>query len=249
MQAPPQALSSGTARDYCRNIKRQLPDQHVWYFFFRDRCALLHFVRSCNSNSASLTVKRINLTVRCCYSSSETDPTQLLSLSVLHPRFKQPPCSTMFTASKIQVATYLLGICPFSIAFLVFLNSSVSFVVTDLIGRETGVGDAVGNLGFADELLALVACPLWGLLSDKIGVRAVCSHPHLPRPSILTTITGLCYGLSDHCVGPDPVCPGPERLPTIAPRENILQRRRSCSVNYGYGHPPFHVICTPKSRC
>lgn len=35
------------------------------------------------------------------------------------------------------------------------------------------MGDAVGTLGFADELLALVACPLWGLLSDRIGVRTV----------------------------------------------------------------------------
>ncbi|KAJ9662077.1 hypothetical protein H2198_001619 [Neophaeococcomyces mojaviensis] len=81
----------------------------------------------------------------------------------------------MFTASRVQIATYLLGVCPFSIAFLVFLNSSVSFIVTDLIGREHGVGDAVGNLGFADELVALIACPFWGLLSDRIGVRLVCS--------------------------------------------------------------------------
>ncbi|KAK5106247.1 hypothetical protein LTS08_000365 [Lithohypha guttulata] len=80
----------------------------------------------------------------------------------------------MFTASRTQVATYLLGVCPFSIAFLVFLNSSVSFVITDLIGKHDGVGDAVGNLGFADELVALVACPIWGLLSDRIGVRWVC---------------------------------------------------------------------------
>lgn len=80
----------------------------------------------------------------------------------------------MFSATKLQVATYLFGVCPFSIAFLVFLNSSVSFVVTDLIGREKGVGDAVGSLGFADELLALLACPAWGLLSDRIGVRYVC---------------------------------------------------------------------------
>jgi nitrate/nitrite transporter NarK len=78
----------------------------------------------------------------------------------------------------VQIATYLLGVCPFSIAFLVFLNSSVSFVITDLIGAEKGVGDAVGNLGFADELLALFACPLWGILSDRIGVRTVsCVQP------------------------------------------------------------------------
>ncbi|OAL37461.1 hypothetical protein AYO20_03310 [Fonsecaea nubica] len=85
----------------------------------------------------------------------------------------------MFTATKLQVATYLLGVCPFSIAFLVFLNSSVSFVITDLIGKEDGVGDAVGTLGFADELVALVACPLWGLLSDRMGLRFVCVAGYL----------------------------------------------------------------------
>lgn len=80
----------------------------------------------------------------------------------------------LFTASRGQTLTYLLGVCPFSIAFLVFINSSVSFVVTDLIGLHDGEGDAVGTLGFADELLALAACPLWGVLSDRIGVRHVC---------------------------------------------------------------------------
>ncbi|KAL4977759.1 major facilitator superfamily domain-containing protein [Aspergillus desertorum] len=81
----------------------------------------------------------------------------------------------MFTASRIQALTYLLAVCPFSIAFLVFINSSIAFVVTDLIGLRDGEGDAVGTLGFADELLALAACPLWGVLSDRIGVRQVCT--------------------------------------------------------------------------
>ncbi|KAI9735663.1 MAG: hypothetical protein M1834_001679 [Cirrosporium novae-zelandiae] len=80
----------------------------------------------------------------------------------------------MFTASRLQVFTYLFGVCLFSISFLVFVNSSVSFVITDLIGKRKDVGDAVGTLGFADELVALVACPVWGILSDKIGVRTVC---------------------------------------------------------------------------
>ena len=79
----------------------------------------------------------------------------------------------MFTATRLQAATYLLCVCLFSISFLVFLNSSISFVITDLIGSHDGVGNAVGTLGFADELVALVACPMWGLLSDRIGVRAV----------------------------------------------------------------------------
>ena len=83
----------------------------------------------------------------------------------------------MFTASRTQFATYLLGVVLFSISFLVFLNSSVSFVITDILGRQNNIGDAVGTLGFADELLALIACPLWGLLSDRIGFSTVCKSP------------------------------------------------------------------------
>lgn len=79
----------------------------------------------------------------------------------------------MISQSRLQTATYLLAVCPFSIAFLVFMNSAVSFVVTDLINLEHGHGNAVGTLGFADELLALVACPFWGLISDRIGARYV----------------------------------------------------------------------------
>ncbi|KAJ4992675.1 major facilitator superfamily transporter [Stagonosporopsis vannaccii] len=78
-----------------------------------------------------------------------------------------------FTATRTQIASYLFGVALFSIAFLVFLNSSISFVITQRIGRSKNVGGAVGTLGFVDELVALVACPAWGLLSDRVGVRAV----------------------------------------------------------------------------
>ncbi|KAL2164036.1 hypothetical protein VTH06DRAFT_3250 [Thermothelomyces fergusii] len=80
-----------------------------------------------------------------------------------------------FSASTtpFQALAYLLGISLFSIAFLVFLNSSISFVITDLIGVKDGVGDIVGTLGFVDEVVALVACPIWGLISDRLGVRYV----------------------------------------------------------------------------
>jgi MFS family permease len=77
------------------------------------------------------------------------------------------------STTPLQATTYLLGISLFSISFLVFLNSSVSFVITDVIGIKEGVGDIVGTLGFVDELVALVACPLWGLVSDRLGVRLV----------------------------------------------------------------------------
>lgn len=77
------------------------------------------------------------------------------------------------STTPLQALTYLLGISLFSISFLVFLNSSVSFVITDLIGQKEGIGDVVGTLGFADELVVLVACPAWGLVSDRLGVRWV----------------------------------------------------------------------------
>lgn len=83
------------------------------------------------------------------------------------------------TTTPLQATTYLLGISLFSISFLVFLNSSVSFVITDLIGKKHNVGDVVGTLGFADEIVALVACPAWGLVSDRLGVKWVAAMGYL----------------------------------------------------------------------
>lgn len=77
------------------------------------------------------------------------------------------------STTTFQAISYLLGVALFSISFLVFLNSSISFVITDLIGVQNGVGDIVGTLGFVDELVALIACPVWGLVSDRLGVRFV----------------------------------------------------------------------------
>ena len=37
----------------------------------------------------------------------------------------------------------------------------------------------MGTLGFADELTALVACPFWGILSDRLGVRSVCAAGYI----------------------------------------------------------------------
>lgn len=77
------------------------------------------------------------------------------------------------STTTFQAISYLLGVALFSISFLVFLNSSISFVLTDLLHVEDGVGDIVGTLGFVDEIVALVACPAWGLISDRLGVRFV----------------------------------------------------------------------------
>ena len=79
----------------------------------------------------------------------------------------------MFTATRLQVCTYLIVVCFFSISFLVFVNATISFVITNLLHQRKGVGDAVGSLGFADELLAIFACPFWGLVSDYTGARFV----------------------------------------------------------------------------
>jgi MFS family permease len=92
-------------------------------------------------------------------------------MSLGHRLLRRLPFSSSTT--PLQALTYLLCISLFSISFLVFLNSSVSFVITDLIGIKHGVGDIVGTLGFVDELVALVACPVWGLISDRAGVRNV----------------------------------------------------------------------------
>ncbi|KAF2477324.1 cytochrome P450 [Lindgomyces ingoldianus] len=115
---------------------------------------------------------------------SGCNPSPLKTLAVLwRRRFLDDPfqlcdsstSSTMlgFTASRCQICAYLFGVALFSISFLVFLNSSISFVITQRIGQDRNVGDAVGTLGFADELVALIACPAWGLLSDRVGVRSV----------------------------------------------------------------------------
>lgn len=80
-------------------------------------------------------------------------------------------------ASKLQLTTYLLGICLFSVCFLVFVNASITFVITDILHQKENVGDAAGTLGFADELLALAACPVWGVLSDRVGYRVVRTIP------------------------------------------------------------------------
>ena len=98
----------------------------------------------------------------------------------------------MFTATRSQVATYLVAICLFSISFLVFVNASISFVITTIIGDKDGVGNAVGSLGFADELVAIVACPLWGLLSDHIGARPVRILLSLP-PRLLSEVCRCAF--------------------------------------------------------
>ena len=60
----------------------------------------------------------------------------------------------------------------------------------------------VGTLGFADELLALVACPLWGVLSVSIGVRHVSVNPVAIYPPSQFT----CCKFSRYIVSITQVC-------------------------------------------
>ncbi|ANB14484.1 putative membrane protein [Sugiyamaella lignohabitans] len=79
---------------------------------------------------------------------------------------------SMSQYSKINLVSYLL-LCLFVISFLVFLNSTQPFVLTDILGDDVNIGDKVGSLAFADEIVSIVLCPLWGSLSDKVGTRPV----------------------------------------------------------------------------
>lgn len=68
---------------------------------------------------------------------------------------------------------YLIFLAFSSVSLLVFLNSSISFIITDILNIHKNVGRAVGDLGFADELVVLVAAPAWGFVSDFIAQRVV----------------------------------------------------------------------------
>lgn len=54
-----------------------------------------------------------------------------------------------------------------------FINSSISFIISDLLNIHKNVGNLVGTLGFVDEIVVIVSAPLWGLASDYIAERYV----------------------------------------------------------------------------
>lgn len=154
----------------------------------------------------------------------------------------------MFTASGLQAVTYLLAVCLFSISFLVFLNSSVSFVVTDLVKQRHGVGDAVGTLGFADELVALIACPAWGILSDRVGVRTVCVlgyaiigvalclfvqarnvYPQLLLARLFFSVGGAATSTMVTAILPSMTAPDPKRDPGASIRNTQVSNGHAAS--------------------
>lgn len=74
-----------------------------------------------------------------------------------------------------HVTVYLFFLVLSSIALFVFLNSTISFVISDILEIRKGkdgqniLGDIVGTLGLVDETMVIVSAPLWGILSDRWG--------------------------------------------------------------------------------
>ena len=57
------------------------------------------------------------------------------------------------------------------IAFVVFLSSSQPYFLDQVINLDPDrIGSAIGTLGAADELTAIISAPLVGALCDKINV-------------------------------------------------------------------------------
>ena len=74
-----------------------------------------------------------------------------------------------------HVTIYLFFLVLSSISLFVFLNSTISFIVTDILEIRRGkhgtnvLGDIVGTLGLVDEIIVIVTAPLWGICSDRWG--------------------------------------------------------------------------------
>ena len=118
-----------------------------------------------------------------CYPSMPTSSSDVSAVNMTYNK--------IFGATWLQVLTYLGGVAMGSIGLLVFLNASISFVITDVIHQNNQVGDATGTLGFADELCAIILSPISGYTADKIGVRLVCDIVYLPLFAITTTVRCL----------------------------------------------------------
>ena len=70
--------------------------------------------------------------------------------------------------SNLNILSYLLA-ALINICLFVFINSSQGFVLTQILFVPSAeIGNAVGTLTFADELLSVFALWIWGLASDKV---------------------------------------------------------------------------------
>ena len=82
-----------------------------------------------------------------------------------------------------------------SILFMDALDSGTDILRSfQVIHKKDHVGDATGSLGFADELLAIVVSPIAGLISDRIGVRAVCFYVKCGVMVDIAYLPQVCVG-------------------------------------------------------
>lgn len=65
--------------------------------------------------------------------------------------------------------------CFSTISFVVFLTSTQPFFLTDVLGVTDKIGDYIGTLGVADELVSMAVSPFLGALSDKVGAKYISS--------------------------------------------------------------------------
>lgn len=74
----------------------------------------------------------------------------------------------------MNLISYLLA-CFLTICLVAYLSIVQPFVLTVLLGITENTGDLTGSLALYDEILALPATLIWGVLSDRIGRRPVYS--------------------------------------------------------------------------
>lgn len=80
--------------------------------------------------------------------------------------------------SKIKITNYtslnfiaFLLSCFSGVMFAVFISSTQTYYITDVLGIGAGIGNYIGTLSFADELLSMLLVPFVGAMADRIGTR------------------------------------------------------------------------------
>ncbi|KAG0023409.1 hypothetical protein BGZ82_010750 [Podila clonocystis] len=86
----------------------------------------------------------------------------------------------------INFITYLIA-CFGTICLIVYLSIIQNYVVTVILGITKDTGTLTGNLALYDEIIALPATLVWGIMSDRIGRRYV-------------------YGAGFACIGASLIC-------------------------------------------
>ncbi|KAG0345558.1 hypothetical protein BG004_003582 [Podila humilis] len=72
----------------------------------------------------------------------------------------------------LNFISYLIA-CLGTICLVAYLAIIQPFVLTVILGISTTKGDLTGNLALYDEIIALPATLIWGILSDRIGRRPI----------------------------------------------------------------------------